>query len=228
MTAAFVTGAGTGVGKTFVACGLIRHYRRHGRSVSAIKPIVSGFDPASPSGSDPALLLDALGEEFNAVTLERVSPWRFRAPLSPDMAARAERRPIDFQAVSAFCRAAMAQAKGTLLIEGIGGIMVPLDARHTVLDLMIAIKAPVVLAGGSYLGALSHILSAQEALLRNGLDLCAIAVSESKGSEVPFDETLVSLGHFAKAPLLALKQQDRQEWDGPNAEVFQRLGEIIG
>ncbi|HET6374921.1 MAG TPA: dethiobiotin synthase [Methylocella sp.] len=225
MAAAFITGAGTGVGKTFVACGLIRHYRRQGRSVSAIKPIVSGFDPASPSGSDPALLLGALGEEFNAVTLERVSPWRFRAPLSPDMAARAERRPIDFPAVSAFCRAAMAEARGTLLIEGIGGIMVPLDARHTVLDLMIAVKAPVVLLGGSYLGALSHTLSAQEALLRNGLGLCAIAISESQGSEVPFEETLVSLGHFAKAPLLALKRQDR---DGPNAKVFHRLGEIIG
>ncbi|HET6377489.1 MAG TPA: dethiobiotin synthase [Methylocella sp.] len=224
MTAAFITGAGTGVGKTFIACGLIRHYRRHGRSVSAIKPIVSGFDPAAPSGSDPALLLDALGQECNAVTLERVSPWRFLAPLSPDMAARAESRPIDFQAVSAFCRASMAQAKGTLLIEGIGGIMVPLDARHTVLDLMIAVKAPVVLAGGSYLGALSHILSAQEVILRNGLDLCAIAVSESEGSEVPFDETLVSLGHFAKAPLLALVRQDRE---GKNTGVFQRLGDLI-
>ena len=61
MTAIFITGTGTDVGKTFVAASLIRHLRQIGRSVDAIKPVVSGFDPDQPAASDPGILLQALG-----------------------------------------------------------------------------------------------------------------------------------------------------------------------
>ena len=63
MPAVFITGTGTDVGKTFVAAGLIRYFRGLGQPVNALKPLVSGFDPAAPSGSDPAVLLEALGRE---------------------------------------------------------------------------------------------------------------------------------------------------------------------
>ena len=166
MSAVFITGTGTDVGKTFVCAGLIRYFRRLGQPVAALKPLVSGFDPVAPSGSDPAILIKALGCEVTPEELNRVSPWRFRAPLSPDMAARAENKAIDLQAVVDFCRAAIARNDGALLIEGIGGIMVPLDARHTVLDLMSLLNLPLILVAGSYLGTLSHVLSAQDVILR--------------------------------------------------------------
>ncbi|MGH6853106.1 MAG: dethiobiotin synthase, partial [Methylocella sp.] len=200
MSTVFITGAGTGVGKTFVAAGLIRYFRGLGRPVNALKPLVSGFDPAEPSGSDPAILLDALGREVNPEELNRVSPWRLRAPLSPDMAARIENRALDFQAVVDFCRAAIAGNGGALLIEGIGGIMVPLDARHTVLNLMIALNQPLILVAGSYLGTLSHVLAAQDVILRHALDPRAIVVSESDGAPPRLDATLATLANFAKAP----------------------------
>ena len=152
MTAVFVTGTGTGIGKTFVTTGLIRHFRGCGQMVCALKPVVSGFDPQNPSESDPVRLLEALEREVTPAELERISPWRFRAPLSPDMAARVENRAIDFRRVADYCRAAIAGSGGVLLIEGIGGIMVPLDERHTVLDLMAALGLPLILVGGSYLG----------------------------------------------------------------------------
>lgn len=224
MSAVFITGTGTGVGKTFVAVGLIRYYRSLGQPVTALKPLVSGFDPAAPSGSDPAILIDALGREVKPEELERVSPWRFRAPLSPDMAARAENKAIDLQAIVAFCRAAIAGNDGALLIEGIGGIMVPLDARHTALDLMSLVNLPLILVAGSYLGTFSHALSAQDVILRHALDLRAIVVSESEGAPVPLDATLATLANFAEAPLLGLRRQvpPRQ-----NDEVFQNLAELI-
>ena len=224
MPAVFITGTGTDVGKTFVCAGLIRYFRGLGQPVAALKPLVSGFDPAAPSGSDPAVLLDALGREVTTYELNCVSPWRFRAPLSPDMAARAENRAIDFQAVVDFSRAAIAGNKGVLLIEGIGGIMVPLDARHTVLDLMIALNQPLILVAGSYLGTLSHVLSAQDVILRHALDLRAIVVSETEGAPVPLDATLATLANFAKAPLLGLRRQvpGRQ-----NGAAFQHLAGLI-
>ncbi len=224
MSAVFITGTGTGVGKTFVCAGLIHYFRWLGQPVAALKPLVTGFDPAAPSGSDPAMLLDALGREVKPEELERVSPWRFRAPLSPDMAARAEDRAIDFQAVVDFCRVAIAGNNGALVIEGIGGIMVPLDARHTVLDLMRLLNLPLILVAGSYLGTLSHVLSAQDVILRHALDLRAIVASESEGAPVPLDATLATLANFAKAPLLGLRRQ------GPARQtdaVFQNLAELI-
>jgi dethiobiotin synthetase len=170
------------------------------------------------------VLLEALGREVKPQELERISPWRFRAPLSPDMAAQAENKAIDFQAVADFCRAAIAGNAGALLIEGIGGIMVPLDARHTVLDLMGLLNLPLILVAGSYLGTLSHVLSAQDVISRHALDLRAIVVSESEGAPVPLDATLATLANFAKAPLLGLRRQVpvRQ-----SDAVFQNLAELI-
>jgi len=224
MSAVFITGTGTDVGKTFVCAGLIRYFRRLRQPVAALKPLVSGFDPGTPSGSDPAILIEALGREVKQEELKLVSPWRFRAPLSPDMAARAENRAIDLQAVVDFCRAAIAGNEGALLIEGIGGIMVPLDDRRTVLDLMIALNLPLILVGGGYLGTISHVLSAQDVILRHALDLRAIVVSETEGAPAPLDATLATLANFAKAPLLGLRRQvpARQ-----NDAVFQHLAELI-
>ncbi len=224
MSAIFITGSGTGVGKTYVAAGLIAHYCALGKPVDALKPLVSGFDPADPSDSDPAMLLEALGRGVTADELQKISPWRFRAPLSSDMAARAEGRSIEFQEVADFCRAAIAKTSGALLIEGIGGIMVPLGSSHTVLDLICALGEPVVLVGGSYLGTLSHMLSAQDVILRRALDLRAVVISESEGAPPPFDETLKTLANFITAPLIGLARHGPQ---ARNRAAFQRLAELL-
>jgi dethiobiotin synthetase len=225
VSAVFITGTGTDVGKTFVATRLIHCFHELGQPVNALKPLVSGFDPVAPSGSDPAILLEALGREVKPEELQAISPWRFRAPLSPDMAARAEDRAIDFEEVVDFCRAAIAANSGTLLIEGIGGIMVPLDKRHTVLDVMVALHLPVILVAGSYVGTLSHVLSAQDVILRHALQLCAIVVSETEDAPLPIEASLASLANFTNAPVLGLPRH------GPvtrNDAVFRHLVKLIG
>jgi len=95
VTAIFITATGTDVGKTFVAASLIRHLREMGRDVEAIKPIVVGYEPAQAAASDPGVLLAALGLPFSPEAVERISPWRFGAGLSPELAARHEGRDID-------------------------------------------------------------------------------------------------------------------------------------
>jgi len=205
MTAVFITGTGTDVGKTFVATGLIRALRREGRAVDALKPVVTGFDPSAVEGSDPARLLAALGRPLSAEALAEISPWRFRAPRSPAMAAEAEECALDVDAVIRFCREAVAATSGTLLIEGVGGIMVPLDERRTVLDWMAALGLPLIFVAGSYLGTLSHTLSALDVLARRDLKVAAVAVSESANATVPFVETVRTLGNFVRhAPVFML------------------------
>jgi dethiobiotin synthetase len=207
MPALFVTATGTDIGKTYVTTGLIRSLRKSGRRIEAIKPIVSGFDPQNNMESDPYLLLDALNIAPDAESLARISPWRFKAPLSPDMAARYEKRCIDFEHVADYCRNAVHAAEELLLIEGIGGIMVPLDDRHTFLDLMTEVKLPLLLVAGSYLGTISHVLSTLDVLLRRGLPPLAIIINETPGSCVPMEATRETLANFCQdIPLVLLSR----------------------
>jgi dethiobiotin synthetase len=196
MSTIFITATGTDVGKTFVAEGLIRHFRAAGRQVEALKPVATGFDISFVSSSDPGILLRTLGRPLTIAELDRISPWRFAAPLSPDMAAKRENASVDFAKLVAFCRAAIARSEN-LLIEGIGGVMVPLDDSHTVLDLMAALNSSVLLVTGSYLGTLSHTLTALDTLRRRDLVPKAVVVNETLGSSVPMPDTIATLSHFA-------------------------------
>src|SRR5450759_2627865 len=90
VSAYFVTSTGTDIGKTFVTAGLIRYLREAGQAVHALKPVVSGYDPSVVETSDPAVLLAALGRAVSADEISSIAPWRFRAPLSPDLAAARE------------------------------------------------------------------------------------------------------------------------------------------
>lgn len=196
MTTVFVTATGTEVGKTVVARGLIKAVRAQGRAVEALKPVVSGYDPREAAGSDPGLLLTALGEPITPDGIARISPFRFTAPVSPHLAARREGKKIDFNAVVELCRWRMQACPGVLIIEGVGGIMAPLEDHRTVLDWMVAINQPIILVAGSYLGTLSHTFSAIDVLERRDLSIAALVVNETAGSPVSFNDTVESIRTF--------------------------------
>ena len=197
MAAYFVTSTGTDIGKTFVTAALIRYMRESNQPVTALKPIVSGYDSSVVETSDPAVLLAALGRQTSAEEVERIAPWRFRAPLAPDLAAAREGRSIDFDKVVEFSRAAVKGAKGPLFIEGVGGIMVPLNGRRTVLDWMTALDIPLLLVVGGYLGTISHTLTALDVLAQRKLTIAAIVVSESDRDAVALDDTVASIERFS-------------------------------
>ncbi|MCH7957390.1 MAG: dethiobiotin synthase [Proteobacteria bacterium] len=212
MRAFFVTASGTEVGKTVVACLLCRQLRAAGTRVRAVKPVITGFADDAPGGTDTALLLDAQGLDATPGAIAEASPWRFRAALSPDMAARREGRSIDFHKLVDFCRGLRGGAEDVLLIEGLGGVLVPLTERETVADWIAALEVPALLVTGSYLGTLSHTLTAAEALKARGVPLAAVIVSESADSPVPLAETVETLERFV-TPVLALPRlNDTGDW----------------
>ena len=196
MTTVFVTATGTEVGKTVVVRGLIKALRAQGRAVEALKPVVSGYDPHEAAGSDPGLLLAALGEPVTPEGIARISPFRFTEPVSPHLAARREGKKIDFNAVVELCRWRMQSCPGALVIEGVGGVMAPLEDRRTVLDWMVALNQPIILVAGSYLGTLSHTFSAVDVLERRSLPIAALVVNETAGSPVSFSDTVDSIRTF--------------------------------
>jgi len=188
----FVTSSGTGVGKTFVMRALVGRLRRQERVVEALKPVVSGFDGSDLEASDTGQILAALGHPLDDDGVGHVSPWRFTAPLSPDIAAAREGRRIVFDRVVDYCQERMEVDGDVLLIEGIGGVMVPLDDHNTVLDWIAALRVPAVLVVGSYLGSLSHTLTAVAALQGRGVE-ASVVVSESEQSTVHLTDTVATL-----------------------------------
>ena len=183
----FIAGTHTGVGKTLVTAALA-----HQTGMGALKPVATGFDRMD--GSDTEILCRAMGITPSV----EISPWRFAAPLSPDMAAARGGARIDLAEVVRFCR-----ALGEVLVEGIGGVMTPLNDRDTVLDWIAMLGCPALLVAGSYLGTLSHTLTAIAAMRARRTAPLAIVVSESEDAP-SLDETVASLARHVDEPIIAL------------------------
>ena len=222
MAAFFVTGAGTDIGKTWAAAQLLRHWRLEGLAAEAVKPVATGFDPERPEDSDAAALLKALGRPVDLKAVLAMTPIRFRAPLSPDQAARREGGWISARSAAAVCGPALASARGPVLIEGAGGVMTPLNDQETMLDLALALGLPSIFLAGSYLGAISHALTGLAAMRARGARVALVLVNETSGSAVDLHETADSLrSHAHGAPVLAIPRgADAPAW----AEASRRLG----
>jgi dethiobiotin synthetase len=198
----FITATGTDLGKTWLTAGVAAACRARGVAVRSLKPVMSGYDVERHEDSDVAKL-DAGG----TVAIDMIAPWRFAAPLSPDLAAAQVGRNIDFAELVGWCQKQDEANPGLLLVEGIGGVMVPLDARHTVRDWIAALAIPSVLVCGSYLGSLSHTLTALAALREVGVVPALIVLNESADSAVSLAETMESLApHLAGVPIFTLRR----------------------
>lgn len=203
----FVTGSGTDIGKTYVTAAMIGALRARGLRVDAVKPVLSGYDPAKPEISDTGVLANALGRDLSPEMINLITPWRYAAALSPDMAAAREGQVIPVDDVIAYTRgAAQASTADVFFAEGAGGVLVPLDARRTIRDLIAALGWPVILVGGTYLGTISHTLTALESLAQRA-NAAAIVLSESPLSPVPPEETRAAiLRHSAGVPVYVVSR----------------------
>lgn len=204
----FITSTGTGIGKSFITTALVRQAKALGQSVAAYKPVISGFDPADAAGSDTGLILDSLGLPLTLENIGHVSPWRYAAPLAPSMAARKENRPLDFYALAAHGKKALQGNEDLILIEGVGGVMVPLDGRRTVLDWIKELDVPVMLVAGTYLGSLSHTLTALSVLLQMDIPVHVVVVNESENATVTLADTVGELKLWTGAHIIPVARQN--------------------
>ncbi len=192
----FITATGTDIGKTFVTTTLCRQLIEAGKKILALKPVISGYNPDDLQ-SDTALILESCSLPITQENIEKISPWRFTVPLSPNMAAEKEGKNIVFDELIKFCQEQEKIGADILLVEGVGGVCVPLNDRYTVLDWMSALPDyKIILVSGSYLGSISHTLTAIHALAARNLKLHALIVSESENNSVSLVETAKTLENF--------------------------------
>ena len=220
MTTLFITSSGTDIGKTYVCCKLLEALAPK-FELRCIKPIVTGFDSATQESSDTARLLRAQHLTTDQAHIDATSPWRYRAALSADMAAAKEGSHISIEDLVAFSRPPSGIELN--LIEGIGGVMAPIDDQHTVLDWIERIETEVLLVVGSYLGSLSHTLSAVDVLSRRARRPLAIVVSQSVTEPVATPETVRSLEQHCGDIPIAIMPRDGAADAASLAALIQRL-----
>ncbi len=164
----FVTGTGTGVGKTFIACGIAAALHARGVRVGVMKPVETGCGPpGARRPRDAAALRAAAG---SALALDRICPWQLEAPLAPDVAARLEGNRVDATRIVSVYRE-IEQAHDLTLVEGAGGLLVPIDGRYTMADLVRDLDLPLLVVVDSKLGAINHTLLTLEAAAVRGLSV---------------------------------------------------------
>ena len=162
----FVTGTDTGVGKTVVSCALAAWCRRDGMDVGVMKPIATGGRRMIEQGkprwvSDDAIALATAAKTRDPWSL--VNPICFREPMAPHAAAQRARRPIRLDVVSAAFRE-LARRHAFIIVEGVGGVLVPLTSRATVVDLIKQLRLPAIVVARPGLGTLNHTLLSLQAL----------------------------------------------------------------
>ena len=172
MRGCFVTGTDTGVGKTVLAAALVAALRAGGVRVVAHKPVLTGLEEPEPGRpADHELLGAAAGMSPAAV-----APLRFGPAVSPHLAAELAGTSIDPHAVVAAARSA-ADGADAVVVEGVGGLLVPLAPGFSVRDLAVALELPVVVAARPGLGTISHTLLTVETARAAGLDVRAVVLT---------------------------------------------------
>jgi dethiobiotin synthetase len=196
MRGLFVTGTDTGAGKTVVAGAIVAALRARGQRVAAYKPVVTGLDePADPGWPrDHELLAAAAG-----TSAEAVAPHAFGPPVSPHLAAELAGIALGFDALVTAASAAAAEAGAdVLIVEGVGGLLVPLAPAHSVRDLAVALGFPLIVAARPGLGTINHTLLTLEAARAAGLQPLAVVMTpwpdEPSRLEQSNRETVEQLG----------------------------------
>jgi len=228
----FVTGTDTGIGKTVVTAALVRALRARGAAAGAMKPVASGCE-AGPDGlrNDDALaLLAASG--LGPDEYDLVNPLALAAPASPHIAAARERRRVALAPLLA-AHAGLARRFDPLLVEGVGGWMVPLAGPEQrdgggsgwllQADLVRALGLPVLLVVGLRLGGISHALITARAVQSDGFTLLGWIANHLAPDWDQAREMLATLETLLPAPLLGSVAHGGQPSPGLSVRLLAAL-----
>lgn len=168
----FVTGTDTGAGKTVLAAAIAAALRASGARVAAFKPVVTGLAESAPAWPADHELLAAV----TGVRPRDVCATTFKPAVSPHLAAELAGAELSLDALATAARAAATDAD-VLVVEGVGGLLVPFNADHDVRDLAVALSLPVVVAARPGLGTINHTLLTIEAARSARLDVRAVVLT---------------------------------------------------
>lgn len=174
----FITGTDTGVGKTLVTAALALHVKKRGLTVGVMKPIETGVSPARESRSDAARLRSIIESEE---PLGAIRPYSFELPVAPLAAAQAEGQTINPDTIQKVYRL-LSNRYECMVVEGVGGVRVPITPKFGVINLIRSLRLPVVVVGRSGLGGINHALLTIEALQRSRIHILALVLNQTESA----------------------------------------------
>jgi len=199
----FITGTDTEVGKTVIAGAIADWFRRRGARVAVLKPAATGcVHRREGLVSEDAEFLAACADA--RFPLDLICPQRYVEPLAPAVAAERAGQPLDWAAIDRSIRLMSGQSD-ILIIEGVGGIMVPMDGRHTVLDMAGWLASPAVVVARANLGTINHTLLTVRALRSAQVRVAGVVVNRYRadGATVAEESNGRSIEKWGKVPVLA-------------------------
>jgi dethiobiotin synthetase len=199
----FVTGTDTGIGKTIVSCALLSAYSARDNVVIGMKPVVTGR--VCGEWADVKAIVAASSV---AAPREWVNPYAFIPPISPHLAAKEAGIEIDVEVIRQACLN-LQKISDVVVVEGVGGIMVPLNDRNDVADMAYALDLPVILVVGMRLGCLNHALITAKIIQASGLKLAGWVANQIGPQMNSFDENLHTLKERLNCPLLGVLPFER-------------------
>ncbi|MDH4216039.1 MAG: dethiobiotin synthase [Gallionella sp.] len=195
----FVTGTDTNVGKTLVSCALLYGFAAQGKRVVGMKPVAAGCNEGGVN--DDVLQLCAASNV--AASSDLINPYSFAPAVAPHLAAQLAGVSIKLERIAESFSQLAAQAE-VVIVEGAGGLRVPLNAAQDSADLMRELDLPVILVVGMRLGCLSHALLTVEAIAARNLKLAGWVANVLDEDMALLDENIAALRQRIAAPLLGV------------------------
>ncbi len=196
----FVTGTDTGVGKTFFCASLIKALKEKGFSAIGYKPIETG---CSPECEDAKALGKASGLYLSPL-------YSFKTPVAPSVASELEGIPLDISALNLKI-AFLKEKYAPLIIEGAGGIMVPITWNYTYLDLVKDLSIPVIVVALNKLGVINHTLLTVKACLEAGVKVVCVVLNSFRAEDESFYTNLTSLRRLLSVPVVSFSRPSDAE-----------------
>jgi len=198
----FITGTDTGVGKTLVACALLQAFVKRGNKAVGMKPVAAGcMETSAGLCCEDVENLRVAGNVV--ASQEWVNPYALISPVAPHVAAEQAGAEISLEQIDRAFRYLRELADVTV-VEGVGGFVVPLNARQDTADMAEMLGLPVILVVGMRLGCINHALLTAQAIRHKGLRLVAWVANRIDPDMSAFDENLCALEVRLAAPLLGI------------------------
>ena len=205
----FITGTDTGVGKTIIAGAIANWFYRRGRRVAVLKPVATGCGKRREG-------LVSEDAEFLAVCsrtpypLDLICPQRYAEPLAPSVAGRRANQPVDWEAIQRSIRI-MSSDADVMVVEGVGGAMVPIDDKHLAMDFARMLQIPAVVVARAALGTINHTLLTVRALKELNVSVAGIVINQYPADSpgVAEETSPREIEKWAKVPVLAIVPQEK-------------------
>ena len=197
----FIIGTDTDCGKTYVTCELLKYFKKQSANVIGLKPLASGCGLENNSLiSDDARKLQLInGSASNDMS---ITPWRFQAAIAPHIAAKAAGVHVSASDIVKFCSDPRWNQYNYVLIEGAGGLLVPLNESETWVDVLLQSQIPVILVVGMRLGCLNHALLTASVLKSNGIICSGWVANVIDNNMAELESNIQTLVTRLESPLL--------------------------